>query len=556
MIKYKETVAILLICMAAIACRQTDHRTSKEEKPVLMFRLSIDNTISDEAWAKTYSLLKQHPHCCDEVWFSTGIGIPSIDIHRQHAERLSLAKKELKKLGIVSSVQIQMTIGHGDQLGVSKEWTAKTWTGWTGSTGKEARYCNCPRQPRYLEYMRSMARLYAEIEPRTLWIDDDLRYDNHYPATEGSRIGCWCETCLAAFSAEEGRNWTRESLCQAMDADPILEQRWKTFSIESLKEVARIITEETHAISPNTQMGYQKTFFDADTTIVKVILKTMAEVSGQKVSYRLGGGAYYDMYHPVSQIVKSMDAARFMRILGCPDYVESWCPEVESYPRHYGSRTGQSVLLEGFAALAYGMDAISMFVIDHGEEDANLQAHSMLLPLEEGAETLKEYARANKGTTVVGFRTATDNNVLFELGTLGIPILPGPGKNLGMLNAEEIHAVNMYSQPSTDVQAFRDLLNSRTDIPARCCSPFVGLLIPRVDENGSLATVGLLNSRIDRQGPIRIQLGSMAPGAQEVIWYELRQKPISLHIEHDEDGASFVEIPSIEAWNAGFLKIN
>jgi len=545
---------LLILCLGTSCLYAKKHKT-EEEEPLMMLRLKIENTITEEGWEKMLSAFRKHPGCCDEVWFSTGIGVPPMEVHRQHVERLLGAKEDLKELGIISSLQVQMTIGHGDPGAKPNEWTAKTWTGWTGSTGVEDKYCNCPRQTKYLEYIREMTRLYAKLCPRTLWIDDDLRYDNHIPATNNSRIGCWCDTCLAAFSEKEGVQWNRQTLDKAMDSDPALADRWKQFCIESLQEIARIISQETRSISPTTKMGYQKTFFDADTTVVRAILKTLAETSGQKVSYRPGGGAYYDKGHAANQIVKSMHAARFMRLMGCPDEVDIWCPEIESYPRHYGSRTAQSVLLEGFAALAYGMDAVSMFVTDPGEETPELKARSMLGPLEEGAPTLREYARANKGTSAVGFGHQADarNSALYEFGLLGIPVLPGIGKSLGKLDEKELKAIDLYSQPSSDIQAFREKMSEGTEVPAICRSPFVGLMIPRIEEDGTLRTVGLLNSRIDRQGPIRLHLSSLPSGVKNAVWYELKKKPIKLKIHEDTEGY-YVEVPQIDAWNAGFLK--
>ena len=515
----------------------------------------MPNTCTEEGWKALLSEIKNNPDCCDEVWFSTGINVPSMDVHQKHAERLAQAKKDLAKLGIDASVQVQMTIGHGSATEDPAEWTAKTWTGWTGSTGVEHPYCNCPRQPEFLEYLRGMVSIYAGIKPRTMWIDDDLRYDNHYPASKGSRIGCWCEKCISDFSVQEGRTWTRESLDGAMAADPALEQRWKEFSLSSLVHIARIVAEETKAVSPGTRMGYQKTFSMKDTTVVRTILQTLHQVSGEKVSYRPGGGAYYDKLHPADQIIKSMDAARYMSILGCDAIIGSWCPEIETYPRHYGSRTGQSVLLEAFAALAFGADAISMFVLDNGEESPEVQSRYMLHPLAEGAPVLKEYASANAGTRAAGFTTGTGNSELFTLAMTGIPVLPGDGIQLLRLQAEDYKDVDIYTQTSSELQAFRNRLNEQAPAPAVCDSPFIGMLIPRVDAEGAIRTIGVINCRIDAQEQIRILLPSLPGGTKTVSWRELRCKPVKLRLRLNEKGIPYVEIPRISAWNAGFLLI-
>lgn len=548
-----KIAAIIMAAILIYSCQNKETTTSVSDEPVMLLRLRMPNTVSEENWSTLLSGIKANPECCDEIWFSTGISIPPMDVHRGHVERLIKAKEDLKALGIGTSMQVQMTIGHGDSFG-SDDWSAKTWTGWTGSTGVEDKCCNCPRQEAFLEYMREMVRIYARVKPRVMWIDDDLRYDNHLPATDNSRIGCWCETCVAEFSEREGKRWTRESLDKAMASDKALEERWKAFSIESLDRIARIVAEETKAVSPETKMGYQKSFSDKDTTFIRTILKTLAEVSGKKVSYRPGGGAYYDKYHPAEQIIKSMKTARYMRVLGCSDIVESWCPEVETWPRHYGSRTGQSVLLEGFTALAYGLDAVSLFVLDNGEEPIDVQSRQMLRPLHEGASTLKEYARANKGTSAVGFSTDADMRALFDFGILGIPVLPGLGDNLGLLTDGELKGVNLYSQPSSEIQRFRERLGVKGKSPALCLSPFVGLVIPRVDSEGAIRTLGLINCRIDSQEAIRFSLPALASGVSSATWRELRKEPVRLSIGRDDNGIPYVEIPSVSAWSAGFVE--
>ncbi|MBQ9310921.1 MAG: hypothetical protein IJ222_08730 [Bacteroidales bacterium] len=522
-----------------------------EKDSILQLRLRMPNTFNEESWHALYQAIRENAGCCDEVWFSTGIDLPPMDVHREHVRRLLRAKEDLSGTGVTSSVQIQMTLGHGDPGATPSQWGAKTWRGWTGSNGTEDLYCNCPRQPEFLEYLREMTRLYAGIEPRRMWIDDDLRYDNHLPASKDSRAGCWCETCLAEFSAAEGRNWTREALDKAMAADAALEERWKQFSMESLVRIARIITEETLAVSPGTRMGYQKTFSSRDTTVVREILKTLAEASGNKVSYRPGGGNYYDNLHPAGQIIKSMEAARFMRELACPEIVEIWCPEVESYPRHYASRTAQSVLLEGFSALGFGADAVSMFVLDSGEESIEVQSRSMLHPISRGARVLREYARANKGTKPAGFVSDAGNAAMFSLALSGIPVLPGDGLRLGTLPEDMPGMTELNNRTSSQIQ---DIRNSLPGSPVLCTSPFIGMVIPRVDADGAIRTLGLINCRIDSQSDIRFKLPGLPEGTKHAVWRELKKKAVRLKIRHTEDGTAYVEVPGIDAWNAGFLE--
>lgn len=85
-----------------------------QEAPVTMLRLRMPNTMIDSTWHNLLSALRQYPDCCDEVWFSTGVTAVQMDVHRDHVEKLKRAKEALRKIGIGTSVQVQMTIGHGD----------------------------------------------------------------------------------------------------------------------------------------------------------------------------------------------------------------------------------------------------------------------------------------------------------------------------------------------------------------------------------------------------------------------------------------------------------
>ena len=80
-------------------------------------------------------------------------------------------------------------------------------------------------------------------------------------------------------------------------------------------------------------------------------------------------------------------------------------------------------------------------------------------------------------------------------------------------------------------------------------------MIPRIDDEGELRTLGLLNVRIDSQGPVRLRLPSLRRKVRSANWYEMKCEPVRLRIEREGDDA-YVTIPRIGAWNAGFLSFN
>ena len=520
--------------------------------PVMQLRLRAPDITSDEAWNATREMIAANPGCCDEVWFSTGIGVPPVAVHADRAARMPRAAAELRELGIVASLQFQATIGHGDGLSLTEDCSAKTWTGWTGSTGVEAKACNCPRQRGFLDYVRSTARLYAAFKPAFVWIDDDLRFDNHKPATDGSYPGCWCERCVADFNAATGGRWTRESLAAAVAADEKLLKKWIGFSEDSVAEVARAIAEEFRRISPGTRMALQHGMTHTG-TIMKA-LAVLRETSGMPVGFRPGGGAYYDI-NPNDQVIKSLSSARFRRKIGNPEWISPWTPEVESWPRVYGSRSAQSILVEGFSALMYGMDAVSMLVTQTGNEDLDLYSRTLLRPLADGSAVLKGYAASCKGTVPAGLSSDLPVDRLYDFAACGVPVLFGVGRACGELKAEDA-AVDRRRAPTGKIQELRNALDVRAGgMPARLASPFVGLMLPRVSEkDGTLRTVALLNVRIDAQEQVRLALRGVPAGAK-AVWRELRRAPVELPLVREGDSARVV-IPSIGAWNAGYLEVS
>lgn len=543
---------LFIVACAVMALSSCGEPAPEFQHPIMMLRLRPTNTDSDENWKATFDIIKENPGCCDEVWFSTGMGYLPVEWHQDKVERMSKAMAQLAQIGVASSLQFQMTIGHGDKFGVGNEelFSEKTWTGWTGSTGVEAKFSSCPRNPDFLDYIRRTSSIYAALNPAYIWVDDDLRYDNHKPATLDSHIGCWCEDCIATFNEQTSGHWTRQTLSAALEADKELNEKWHQYCVESLCNIAAIISEEVHRVSPTTRMAFQGKKEAFVVHHVKEILNVMHEKTGLPVGYRPGTGSRFDMEGASGQIIKSMQSARFIELIGNPEYIDLWCPEIETWPRVYGSRTGQGVLVEGFAALAYGLNSVSMFIMAADMEGPQLYSRSLLKPIAEGSDVLYRYAAMNEGTLVAGYESETSCDVMYEFARTGIPVLPGVGKSLGSISQDEMTSVVIPKTLSADIQKLRDSYEA----PAVCCSPFVGLLIPRVTEEGCLKTVGLINTRIDSQEQIRIRLSGVPSDAKSVMWREMKMKPVRVRLERDADGLCYVTIPSISAWNAGFLE--
>ena len=534
--------------MAALAALQSLAAVGAE--PLLAMRLRANDTDSREVWQANFQAVAAHPGCCDEIWFSTGCGAPSLDWHRARAAVIAGAMRDVRSQGIVPALQFQATLGHGDEFGSPETFVMKTWTGWTGWQGLETKFCNCPRQPAFHAYLREVSAIYAPLGFAELWIDDDLRIAHHQPSDSyGRHVGCWCATCLAAFNAETGTAWTREALAKAVETDDALCERWRKFSLDSICLVARIVAETFRELAPSTRMAYQHAVGERSDDQVLAVLRTLHEVSGRDVGFRAGGGTYYDD-DPSGLVVKSLKSGWFRERIGDPDYVRVWSPEIESWPRTYYSRSPQGVLVEGFTALMYGMNSVSFFLSNGAMEKPELYGRTLWQALAAAAPALRGYARAIEGRRPVGLTVTGEPGL--GIRRAAIPILSGFGCSCGELTAEE-QALEVNAMTSAEVQRLRDELDRRAGgLPAVVRSPFLGLLQLHADEDGRFGAAALVNTRISAQGPVRVEVRLSSPDVTSLVWHALGSEPVALPVERGEFGA-WVTIPEIGAWNAGYL---
>lgn len=530
-----------------------------EEPPFQIIRLSARETNNQAKWCEAFSAITANVGCCDELWFSTGIGFPSLETHRHNASIQAKAAEECRGAGIRPGLEIQATLGHSDLPDI--DLSGRNWRGWTGSDGREATKCNCPRDPRLAEYFEEVGRIYAAWKPSSIWLDDDLRLNNHRPVTDGSIVGCWCERCVGDFSAIEGLAWTRENLTRAMAADPELLNRWETFSFGSLSNLAGRIAAAVHEVSPETRMGYQHGLWRNGKQ--SAIYRALYDATGLKVGSRPGGGAYYD-HNPYAQIGKAYEAMLQKEMLsGAAEVIGQMCEEVESWPRKFSCRTPQGVLLESIESLALGMDSVSYFISDSRYEKMSWYGNRFFRVLAANRACLKGYADANRGTLPTGLLyagEAADAEAPIPPETVscaGVPLIVGAGVSFGTYaefrRRNGDRDIDMTAASSSDFLAWYRLADevSGGRMPVVLETPLQALIVPRVDERGILKTVLAVNTTIDASEPATLRVRNVPDG--KVRWHALHGDVLDVGLVR-RNGEVVVALPSLSAWNAGWLE--
>ena len=388
-------------------------------RPRLIIRLRSGHE-APEIWKRLFEQIKQNREICDEVWFSTGTAFPVLDDHRKKSELFAAYAEELRTLGIIPSLQLQATIGHGDRTFADNTLEGKTWGNYVDRNGNVSWSSNCPNQTGFLEYMAEVSRIYAQWQPGSIWLDDDLRLSGHWPAN--APYGCHCDDCVVAFSAEEKCDFTRAELVQAYEKDPELERRWRVFATRSVTRLTEVIINSAREISPASRFGFQHGGGNERINI----LNTIANCTGGRAASRPGGGVDSDM-EPLWLIDKAFLCSR--QTYNQPGYetIGQVCPEIESYPRTFSCKNAQGLRLETMLYLSLGGgDSMSYFIMDPICETPEWYGKNLLSPLAADAPCFRDLIRRNENTIPAGVGRLENGCYTFRTQDAGLPLVGIP----------------------------------------------------------------------------------------------------------------------------------
>jgi hypothetical protein len=300
--------------------------------------------------------IRKYPGCCDRVWFSTLYGYPLLETHQQAAEEARSAAQEYRKNKITVDLQISNTIGHGEYMKNRDNSGLKAYDlePLVGHDAAVAEYCFCWRGEKFLKYIQQMVSIYVQqLMPDTVWIDDDLRPDNHYPVT----VGCFCDNCIAEFCRIYGCTFTRKELVEEINmGSPEWRERWIQFTRAGIRRLAGVITDAVLAISPNSRMALQHGLFSNLCGRGRDFVFDELNRAHRAPASRAGAGAYHDKA-PYALLEKQITLTLASDCL--PPYVEYRVPEIENLPYVIFGKSNYGTMLESSLALAYGSVGLS-----------------------------------------------------------------------------------------------------------------------------------------------------------------------------------------------------
>jgi len=180
-------------------------------------------------------------------------GFTSLDLIGDYLPHLKRAKKQFDQDGITTSINPWMTLNHADYGRDSRDsFPQMQWM--VNYTGEPCNATACPLSMAFHDHLIGAYCLYAQVRPRILWVEDDLRHFNHPPA----EWGCFCDLHLNRFSQIVGETLSREELvkCILQPGRPHpYRALWLDFQGAYMVDLAARLESGVHSVSPETRLG-------------------------------------------------------------------------------------------------------------------------------------------------------------------------------------------------------------------------------------------------------------------------------------------------------------
>ncbi len=124
------------------------------------------------------------------------------------------AKARLAPLGITTSLNPWITLGHGDRG--RKMNPAQNFDRMVAYGGMKGETIVCPLSKSWIEYyVDYLGYLIERVTPKTVWIEDDFRLHGHFSG--GEDLGCFCDEHMKLYAKELGvSSLARETFAQGM----------------------------------------------------------------------------------------------------------------------------------------------------------------------------------------------------------------------------------------------------------------------------------------------------------------------------------------------------
>ncbi len=182
------------------------------------------------------------------------VGHMTIDEAKPWVEAIQRTKKRLVENGIKVSLNPWIEFGHLDRGRTLKE--GQNFTTMTDYDGTQCALVACPLCENWRTYYKEFYQyLIREIEPDTIWVEDDFRLHNHGHLKYG---GCFCDLHMQRYNEKLGTAYSREEFTDLLfrkTCDGQVRNAWLDVSRETMNDLAEFLGKTVKEVGLNTKVG-------------------------------------------------------------------------------------------------------------------------------------------------------------------------------------------------------------------------------------------------------------------------------------------------------------
>lgn len=233
--------------------KQTASTRPSKNAAKISWRIHQPNWLADQSFTQVTSLLSKHRDVVDEVCLMESAGMsffPASEFWNRTAAAMKGRLDALRHAGVPSvGINVLITLGHGGDNSA----TTLPLPAMIGHDGAESDATPCPSRPEFHEYTRAKYAAFAGIGPDFIWVDDDLRMQNHANIV----WGCFCPVCLQIFGQEVGRSFSREELVGALNESRggDLRRAWIEHNAATIEKICHTIGGAIRSVDPEIKTG-------------------------------------------------------------------------------------------------------------------------------------------------------------------------------------------------------------------------------------------------------------------------------------------------------------
>ena len=315
-------------------------------------------------------------------------GVPAMKKVEKALASYRRLKEELKGSDVELGILLQAILGHWPR--VDKE--IEPWQRSINQSGKEVRFCWL--DPRFQDYIRTVAKLLAAEEPCFILGDDDIRAFS--PEAE-----CFCPLHAAEFNRRRGTSYTSEQMRTAVASSKPGDPDCETFMAlqrEQVNGVVRLIREGIDSVNPaipagTCMPGWEYRFNDKASRIIAA--------KGQVPVMRLANGQYHEWRWGLPEFVKITQRTQGMYAYH-HDKVGAILSEADTFPHHLWSRSSTSLHAHLVMTFFTGLKGAKLWYVNAHKESGRPVSRKYTERLSENSGLYHTLVRELSGAEFLG----------------------------------------------------------------------------------------------------------------------------------------------------------